>query len=69
LRWINAPPGPRRDTEAMTLTLTRKLVLLTAVKLVALAAIYGLLFAPASRSPIDAVGHIAGSEPPLTGDQ
>jgi hypothetical protein len=53
----------------MTQSLTRKLVLLTAVKLIALAAIYWLLFAPASRSPIDAVGHIAGSGPPLAGDQ
>jgi hypothetical protein len=69
LSWINAAPELGRDTEAMTLTLTRKLILLTAVKLAALAAIYGLLFAPVSRSRIDAVGHIAGSGPHLAGDQ
>jgi hypothetical protein len=48
----------------MALTLARKLALLTAVKLAALAAIYALFFAPQSHTSVDAVAHIAGSETP-----
>jgi hypothetical protein len=44
----------------MPTTLTRKLVLLTAIKLAAFAAIYALVFAPASHTPIDAAAHIGG---------
>lgn len=47
----------------MALTLTRKLALLTAIKLVALAAIYALLFAPHTHTPVDAAAHIAGIAP------
>jgi hypothetical protein len=46
----------------MALTLTRKLALLTAVKLAALAVIYALFFAPHSHTSVDAVAHIAGPE-------
>ena len=44
----------------MDFTLTRKLILLTAIKLAALAAIYALCFAPASHAPVDTGAHIAG---------
>lgn len=40
--------------------LTRKLIVLTAIKLAALAAIYALVFAPATRSPLDVRAHFAG---------
>jgi len=46
----------------MAPTLMHRLVLLTAIKLIAFAAIYLLLFAPAARRPsLDVAGHIAGS--------
>jgi hypothetical protein len=41
-------------------TLTRKLILVTAIKLAALTAIWALCFAPASHAPIDTAAHIAG---------
>jgi|HubBroStandDraft_3_1064219.scaffolds.fasta_scaffold2372310_1 hypothetical protein len=45
---------------SMDFTLTRKLLLLTAIKLAALAAIYVLFFATASHAPIDVATRIAG---------
>jgi hypothetical protein len=48
----------------MALALTRKLALLTSLKLAALAAIYLLFFAPHAHTPVDAVAHIAGPERP-----
>ena len=47
----------------VALTLTRKLVLLTAIKLAALALIYAWFFAPSAHAPLDAVTHIAGPAP------
>ena len=44
----------------VALTLPRKLLLVTVVKLAALAAIYALVFAPASHAPTDAAARIAG---------
>jgi hypothetical protein len=62
LIWLKAGRGGQRHPARMPrLTLTRKLVALTVVKLAALSAIYLLAFAPASHAPIDAVQHIAGS--------
>jgi len=44
----------------MPATLTRKLIVLTAIKLAAFAVIYALVFAPVSHAPVDAAAHIGG---------
>lgn len=48
----------------MTLTLTRKLIALTVLKLAALAAIYMLVFAPVSHPHPDIAARIAGTARP-----
>ena len=60
LRWIKARPVARGNYQPMALLLVRRLVLLTAIKLIAFVVIYFLLFAPAAKPPLDVAGHIAG---------
>jgi hypothetical protein len=61
LTQIKARPAAGVQHAAMVaFTLPHKLALLTAIKLVAFALIYALVFAPVSHAPIDAVARIAG---------
>jgi hypothetical protein len=59
-KWVNSETPFWRASRRVDLSLARKLVLATAIKLAALAAIWALCFAPASRGPIDTAAHIAG---------
>jgi hypothetical protein len=64
LIWIKAARKLfLQDRRMAALSLPWKLALLTAIKLVALGLIYVCVFAPASRAPLNAVMHIAGSAP------
>jgi hypothetical protein len=58
---IKAAGRSGAQTAAMNaFTLPHKVILLTALKLAAFGLIYALVFAPASRTPIDTATRIAG---------